>query len=227
MAPRFGSSLTRAKFVWATALPLSGSVKPTISGVRLSPIAQQRIRRRFGPCSRRWKQRPHTAKPPRRNWWQRVPPRRSISPRARSTSYVTDRRPRDFVSMRRASLRAGSRLVAAPWPAVILAQTSIDLRYSQHDRNRPQPMVVVPSTPSSQETPGRPPSDAVVLFDGRDLSKWRQKDGSVAKWKLGVGYFTVRIRIAATAACFCMTATRCRYWIHTRARPTPMDRRAP
>jgi hypothetical protein len=30
-----------------------------------------------------------------------------------------------------------------------------------------------------------------VLFDGRDLSKWTQKDGSPAKWKVADGYFEV------------------------------------
>ncbi|HSH09328.1 MAG TPA: hypothetical protein VK995_03000, partial [Oceanipulchritudo sp.] len=34
-----------------------------------------------------------------------------------------------------------------------------------HDRNRPLPPVVEPGTFSSQEQPGRPPSDAIVLFD--------------------------------------------------------------
>lgn len=82
-------------------------------------------------------------------------------------------------------------LMVPTWPALVFAQTHIDLHYPQHDRNRPQPAVVDAGTPSSQETPGRPPSDAVVLFDGKDLSKWRQKDGSAAKWKLGAGYFEV------------------------------------
>src|SRR5260370_8643036 len=36
-----------------------------------------------------------------------------------------------------------------------------------------------------------PPSDAVVLFDGKDLSKWAHKDGSPAKWKVENGYFEV------------------------------------
>ncbi len=36
-----------------------------------------------------------------------------------------------------------------------------------HDANRPQPPVVAP--PSK---PGGPPSDATVLFDGKDLSRW-------------------------------------------------------
>jgi len=46
-------------------------------------------------------------------------------------------------------------------------------------------------TPSTQDSPGRPPSDAVVLFDGKDLSKWAHKDGSAAKWKVENGYFEV------------------------------------
>jgi len=71
------------------------------------------------------------------------------------------------------------------------AQTHVDPNYPIHDRNRPQPAVVDPGTASSQTTPGQTPSDAIVLFDGRDLSKWRQKDGSPAKWKLGTGYFEV------------------------------------
>jgi hypothetical protein len=47
-----------------------------------------------------------------------------------------------------------------------------------HDHNRPQPKRVVAGTFSSQETPGKPPSDAVVLFDGTEasMSNW-QPDG--------------------------------------------------
>jgi hypothetical protein len=36
-----------------------------------------------------------------------------------------------------------------------------------------------------------PPSDAIVLFDGKDLSKWKSRDGSEAKWKVENGAFTV------------------------------------
>ena len=36
-----------------------------------------------------------------------------------------------------------------------------------------------------------PPSDAVVLFDGKDLSKWKSRDGSEAKWKVDNGMITV------------------------------------
>lgn len=55
-----------------------------------------------------------------------------------------------------------------------------------HDRNRPQPPLVVPGTPSLPNQPGRPPSDAVVLFDGSDaaLANWMAdgKEGGPTKW---------------------------------------------
>ncbi len=35
------------------------------------------------------------------------------------------------------------------------------------------------------------PSDAIVLFDGRDLSAWKSRDGSEAKWKVDDGVITV------------------------------------
>lgn len=44
-----------------------------------------------------------------------------------------------------------------------------------HDMNRPQPPRVEPGTFSSQEKPGQPPSDAVILFGGteKELEKWQ------------------------------------------------------
>ena len=56
--------------------------------------------------------------------------------------------------------------------------------WAVHDRNRPQPKLVTPGTFSSPEQPGKPPSDAVVLFDGTDLSKWEADEGEgvPTKW---------------------------------------------
>jgi hypothetical protein len=67
------------------------------------------------------------------------------------------------------------------------------LKWHVHDPARPHPPVVTPGA-----TPGAPPSDAIVLFDGKDLSKWEQ-DGKgaekgkmvPAKWPVKNGYFEV------------------------------------
>jgi hypothetical protein len=66
------------------------------------------------------------------------------------------------------------------------------MKWHVHDPARPHPKVVTPG-----QTPGAPPSDAIVLF-GTDLSKWQQKgkgpnEGKIvdAQWKVGDGYFEV------------------------------------
>jgi len=57
-----------------------------------------------------------------------------------------------------------------------------DPQWLGHDRERPLPVVVTPGTPSVQEQPGKAPSDAVVLFDGKENSAWVALDGSPTKW---------------------------------------------
>jgi hypothetical protein len=55
-------------------------------------------------------------------------------------------------------------------------------KWRVHDGKRPQPTVV---TPGPAGAPVAPPADAVVLFDGRDLSKWRVYErGTPARWRL-------------------------------------------
>jgi len=57
-------------------------------------------------------------------------------------------------------------------------------QWKSHDLSRPRPPVV---TPPEQDLPVTPPSDAIVLFDGTDLSKWRDRDGGEHRWKLENG----------------------------------------
>ena len=67
--------------------------------------------------------------------------------------------------------------------------------YHVHDPGRPRPVVIAPATQV-----GQPPSDAVVLFDGKDLSKWSAvqfgtasytQSAAPAPWKVENGYFEV------------------------------------
>ncbi len=57
-----------------------------------------------------------------------------------------------------------------------------------HDMNRTPPPAV---TPAKNESPMPPPSDAVILFDGKDLSQWSNARGEPAKWKVENGYMEI------------------------------------
>jgi len=61
-------------------------------------------------------------------------------------------------------------------------------RWMVHDENRPAPPVIEPGSCSTQDVPGKPPSDAIVLFDGRDLSGWTDDKGGPSKWIVRDGY---------------------------------------
>lgn len=56
-----------------------------------------------------------------------------------------------------------------------------------HALDRPAPPVVSPGPAVLQP----PPSDATVLFDGRDLAAWEMEDGTPARWVVRDGYFEV------------------------------------
>lgn len=64
-------------------------------------------------------------------------------------------------------------------------------KWRVHDGDRPQPPVIDPGTASTQDQPGRPPSDAVVLFDGKDLARWRDGKGGEARWTVEAGALVI------------------------------------
>jgi hypothetical protein len=57
--------------------------------------------------------------------------------------------------------------------------------YAAGGSNETEPPVIDPGPP------GGPPADAVVLFDGKDLSKWKSVGGGEAKWKIEDGILAV------------------------------------
>ncbi len=69
-------------------------------------------------------------------------------------------------------------------------------KWKRGDMNRPRPRVITPPGMSTQEAPGKAPSDAIVLFDGTDLAKWKRdkptpEGDDKAPWKVENGYFEV------------------------------------
>jgi hypothetical protein len=68
-------------------------------------------------------------------------------------------------------------------------QTQQTQQWPQHSLDRPRPPVVDPGP----ERPSAPaPKDAIVLFDGKDLSQWRAEDSNAAKWTVRDGYVEVK-----------------------------------
>ncbi|HYE32326.1 MAG TPA: DUF1080 domain-containing protein [Methylomirabilota bacterium] len=55
-----------------------------------------------------------------------------------------------------------------------------------HDGDRPQPRIVKPGESFSDMA--KAPADAIVLFDGKDFSKWLGQGGAEPKWKIENGY---------------------------------------
>ncbi len=88
------------------------------------------------------------------------------------------------------ALLAGALLSASAftWNACTAQENDTPLlpdgKWRVHDMKRPQPPVVTPGDDDAAIV--APPSDAIVLFDGKDLSKW-QND----KWKVEEGAMIV------------------------------------
>lgn len=77
-------------------------------------------------------------------------------------------------------------LVAAMCVAVTTYAQKQQDKYAVHDETRPKPAVI---TPAAQF--GQPPSDAIILFNGKNLSEWTGDKASDAKWKIENGYMEV------------------------------------
>ncbi len=74
--------------------------------------------------------------------------------------------------------------------AAILMQSApatAPMRPEDTEQWTPEPPVVTPL--AAVTVP--PPSDAVVLFDGKDLAQWASEDGSPARWTVKDGVLTV------------------------------------
>jgi hypothetical protein len=71
----------------------------------------------------------------------------------------------------------------------LILMTQAPQQWPQHSLDRPRPPVV---DPGSAGPPSRPPSDAIVLFGGTNLSEWRTDDGAPAKWTVRDGYVEVK-----------------------------------
>jgi hypothetical protein len=61
-------------------------------------------------------------------------------------------------------------------------------KWKIHDPERPMPPVVDPG-PAGEPVPS--PSDAVILFNGKDLSQWTDSKGQRARWKIENGAIEV------------------------------------
>ncbi|OGD19035.1 MAG: hypothetical protein A2W03_06415 [Candidatus Aminicenantes bacterium RBG_16_63_16] len=79
-------------------------------------------------------------------------------------------------------------------PGESAAQKADLQKWAVHDETRPLPPVV---DPGPAGPPASAPSDAIVLFDGQDLSAWQNAKGEPAKWKIEGGYMEV---VAKTGA---------------------------
>ena len=74
---------------------------------------------------------------------------------------------------------------AAGLGATVISQTLQDLK--PFDPPAKEPTIITPAAKV-----GDAPSDAIVLFDGKDLSNWKSlRDGGEAKWAVRDGYMEV------------------------------------
>ncbi|GHU61953.1 hypothetical protein FACS1894123_02120 [Bacteroidia bacterium] len=99
-----------------------------------------------------------------------------------ATGKVTQKVPDDFPTAYRATLRKDYKYKEYPKPG--------DMKPDMTEFWTPRPPIV---TPGSETKNGylTAPSDAIVLFDGKDLSKWQKPNGEAAGWSVQDGVITV------------------------------------
>jgi hypothetical protein len=90
-----------------------------------------------------------------------------------------------FLSAAAALLASGA--PAADKPGYTDTPIITGQKWRVHDAERPQPRVVTPGARFSEMA--APPADAIVLFDGQDLSKWSGDEKN--PWKVENGYLEV------------------------------------
>lgn len=71
-------------------------------------------------------------------------------------------------------------------------------KWKVHDADRPRPKVVTPGVASTPSAVGKPPSDAIVLFDGKNLDQWSGRGGKPAQWVVKDGFMEVKPRTGAS-----------------------------
>ncbi len=82
---------------------------------------------------------------------------------------------------------ATSHLAVAQYPSAPPAVSPMPMKPEMTEIWEPEVVVVTPA-----KNVGDAPSDAIVLFGGKDLSQWAMaKDGSAAKWSVKDGFFEV------------------------------------
>ena len=84
-------------------------------------------------------------------------------------------------------LRGGFSVVAG----MVLAVSTMTAQQARVPGQMPDPSKEPPLV-TAGANPGEPPSDAIVLFDGKDLSQWASDKGNgPAPWKIADGVLTV------------------------------------
>jgi type 1 glutamine amidotransferase len=97
-----------------------------------------------------------------------------------ATGKVTQSVPDDFPNADKISLRSNYKYYPKP----------MGMKPQMSEYWLPQPAIVTPGKVTNNAYITAP-SDAIVLFDGTDLSKWKKSNGDAAGWKVHDGIVTI------------------------------------